>query len=80
MACNCGILRIGSLSIGCVHLAEARARALYEASQHEKDGAEARRYWCTLSESARFKYRSDPRIWEHPHGAPGVAYDDSRLN
>jgi len=34
------------------------------------------KYWDTLPADVRQRYRSDSRIWEHEHGAPGVAWDD----
>ena len=36
---------------------------------------EAQAYWDTLSEDARRQWRRDARIWEHPEGAAGVAFD-----
>lgn len=35
------------------------------------------RYWASLEPTVRAQYRRDPRIWEHEHGAAGVAYDDA---
>jgi hypothetical protein len=51
---------------------EAPAREAAAAAE-----AEAEKTWDKLSPEQKRKYRSDPRIWEHPFGAAGVAHDDA---
>ncbi|HPZ83876.1 MAG TPA: hypothetical protein PL064_10595 [Thermogutta sp.] len=57
------------------------AKAAIDAAHEEEQAnmAPHESYWSTLDPSVRAKYRRDPRIWEHEHGAAGVAYDDAVL-
>lgn len=57
-------------------MAEAKAAIDAALKAEEANRPPHDRYWETLGPADRAKYRRDPRIWEHDHGAPGVAYDD----
>lgn len=54
---------------------EAENRRRIESGEADLEAA-INRHWSGLDATQRAKYRRDSRIWEHPHGAAGVAYDD----
>lgn len=58
---------------------EAKAAIDATCAEEEANTAPHERYWATLDPTVRARYRRDPRIWDHEHGAAGVAYDDAVL-
>ena len=62
------------------HRTMADAKAAIDAARDAEVASLAPhdRYWAALAPAVRAQYRRDPRIWEHEHGAAGVAYDDAQ--